>query len=58
MVAFLSDDASKRLGKMVQYSKLWRELIEVVQGLGIITLGLVILLILVFATAFVFHFVS
>ena len=57
-MAFLSGDASKRLGKMVQYSKLWRELFEVVQGLGIITLGLVILLILVFATAFVFHFVS
>ena len=51
---FLSGDARK----MVQYSKLWRELFEVVQGLGIITLGLVILLILVFATAFVLHFVS
>ena len=53
-MAFLSGDARK----MVQYSKLWRELFEVVQGLGIITLGLVILLILVFATAFVLHFVS
>ena len=49
-MAFLS-------GKMLQYSKLWRELLEVVQGLGIITLGLVTLLILVSVTAFVFHFV-
>ena len=54
----LPGDASKRLGKMVRYSKLWRELFEVVQGLGIITLGLVTLLILVVATAFVLHFVS
>ena len=53
-MAFLSGDARK----MAQYSKLWRGLFEVVQGLGIITLGLVILLILVFATAFVLHFVS
>ena len=42
---------------MVQYSKLWRELFEVVEGLGIITLGLVILLILVVAATFVVHFV-
>jgi hypothetical protein len=41
---------------MVQYSKLWRELSEMAEGLGIIALGLVILLILVVATTFVVHF--
>ena len=42
---------------MVQYSKLWRELSEVAEGLGIIMQGLVILLILVVAATFVVHFV-
>jgi hypothetical protein len=43
---------------MVQHSKLRRELLEVAEAVGIITLGLVILLILVVATTFVFHFLS
>ena len=42
---------------MAQYSELWHELLEVAEGLGIITLGLVILLILVVAATFVVHFV-
>jgi len=50
----LSGDASK----MVQYSKLWRELFEVTEGLGIVALGLISLLILVVATVLVVHFVS
>jgi hypothetical protein len=41
---------------MVQYSKLWHELLEVAEALGIITLGLVILLILVVAATFVVRF--
>jgi len=43
---------------MVRYSKLWRELFEIAEGVGIITLGLVTLLILVVAATFVVHFVS
>ena len=50
----MSGDASK----MVQYSKLWRELFEVTEGLGIVALGLISLLILVVAATFVVHFVS
>ena len=44
--------------QMVKYSKLWRELLEIAEGVGIITLGLVTLLILVVAATFVVHFVS
>lgn len=43
---------------MVHYSKLWRELFEVAEGVGIVTLGLVVLLLLLVAAAFVFHFLS
>ena len=42
---------------MAQYSELWHELLEVAEGPGIITLGLVILLILVVAATFVVRFV-
>jgi len=42
----------------VKYSKLWRELFEIAEEVGIITLGLVTLLILVIAATFVGHFVS
>jgi hypothetical protein len=43
---------------MVQYSKLWREYLEMAEGFGIVTVGLTILLVLVAITALILYFAS
>jgi hypothetical protein len=43
---------------MVLYSKLRRELLEVAEGIGIVTLGLTLLAVSVAVAALILHFAS